>query len=151
MFPVQAKHVLEGWPFQLDQHLTRPRNVAPHERQRRVANRPVANGGQPVLPLSATSTGQQRPRGDTIAHSPNVRFTSTQAACALRLRAGISPESRWSDSEADRSGAGVEPLVPYCDREICGAERERTGEVNGVSPAQLMGCGKRTGSLRDIG
>ena len=57
----------------------------------------------------------------------------------------------WSDSEADRSGASVKALVPHRDREIGRAERKRTGEMNGVSPAELMRCCKRTGRPLDVG
>jgi len=63
----------------------------------------------------------------------------------------MSHEGGWSDSEADRGGSGVKALVPHRDREICRAERKRTGEMNGVSPAELMSCCKRTGSLLDVG
>ena len=63
----------------------------------------------------------------------------------------MSPEGGWSDSEADRSGAGEKALVPHRDREICGAECKRTGEMNGVRPAELMCCCKRTGSPLDLG
>jgi hypothetical protein len=64
---------------------------------------------------------------------------------------GISPEGAWSDSEADRRSTGVQALVPRRDGEICGTECQRTGEMDGVSAAELMSCCKRTGSSFDLG
>jgi hypothetical protein len=63
----------------------------------------------------------------------------------------LSRERGWSDSEADRSGAGVKALVPDRNREICRAECECAGEMHGVGPAELMSRCKRPGSQLDVG
>ena len=63
----------------------------------------------------------------------------------------MSHEGGRSDSEADRSSAGVKALVPDRDGEICRAECKRTGEMYRVGPAKLMRCCKQTGSSLDVG
>ncbi len=62
-----------------------------------------------------------------------------------------SPQGGWSDTEADRSGAGVEAVIPHRDREICGADRESAGEMNGVRPTKPMSRRERPGGPLNIG
>lgn len=61
----------------------------------------------------------------------------------------MSTEDGWGDGEANRDGAGVKALVPHRDREIGRAEGKRARKMNGVSPAELMRCRKRTGGPPD--
>lgn len=97
--------------------------------------------------------------GDVENRSSRIIECGRRTGRCERDEHSVSPRSRiemsrkdgWSDSEADRSGAGVKALVPHRDGEICRAECKRTGEMHRISPAELMRCCKRTGSSLDVG
>lgn len=62
---------------------------------------------------------------------------------------GKSAEGCRSHTKSDRDSTSVKALVPHSDCEIRRAKRERAGEMDGISTAELMGRRQRTRVLLD--
>lgn len=79
-------------------------------------------------------------RIDPLTLEPRHRRAMTVAAeRSVSVRELMGANRGWPARQRGCSGGGVKALGPHRHREIRRAERERTGEVHGVSRAEWTG------------